>query len=158
MGATILLWTDRHVATITLVSVDKKRVWVAQDRAIRADNRGYYTENQEYRYERNWEAEQACYTLRKHGRWVRRGEDMWTGQAILIGHREEYRDPSFSYQANAMRGPFKRLKQLVPSIFGEKHKVVDLDVPEGCNVIVVCTTDSSRDYRRPCAVSPPPRQ
>jgi len=94
MGATILLWTDRHAATITLVSRDKKRLWVARDSATRTDTNGM-SEQQTYTYQRNYAAEQECYSLRKNGRWVRRGEPMESGQSLLIGQRREYHDYSF---------------------------------------------------------------
>ena len=94
MGATILLWTDRHAATITLVSQDKKRLWVARDIATRTDTNGM-SERQTYTYQRNHDAEQECYSLRKNGRWVRRGESMDSGQSLSIGQRREYRDYSF---------------------------------------------------------------
>lgn len=35
------------------------------------------------------------YTLRKNGRWLPKGSDMWDTCAIHIGHAENYWDPSF---------------------------------------------------------------
>lgn len=35
------------------------------------------------------------YTLRKNGRWMRKGDGMWGTSSIHIGHAENYRDPSF---------------------------------------------------------------
>ena len=48
MGATILMWTDRHAATI--VKVTPCTIHVKRDKAIRVDGGGM-TEMQKYRYE-----------------------------------------------------------------------------------------------------------
>jgi hypothetical protein len=94
MGCTILMWTDRYAATIVLVSADKKRIWVERDKAIRLDDNGR-CEQQIYRYERSETRDSECYSLRKNGRWVKRGESMADGTSLLIGHRKEYYDYSF---------------------------------------------------------------
>lgn len=50
MGATILMWTDRHACTIVAVSEDRKTLWVREDKAIRTDDHGM-SDAQSYRYE-----------------------------------------------------------------------------------------------------------
>lgn len=35
------------------------------------------------------------YTLRKNGRWVRMGDDLWASGAIQIGEADSYRDPCY---------------------------------------------------------------
>lgn len=94
MGATILMWTDRHAVTIDLVSVDKRRIWVSRDKATRTDSNGM-SESQSYTYEHGDDHSTECFSLRKNGRWVRRGEKAHNGTALSIGKRNEYHDYSF---------------------------------------------------------------
>lgn len=91
VGCTILLWNDRHAATIVRVSADKGKVWVTRDKAIPVGNVAY-TESQRYSYERDAEAGEECFSLRKNGRWVRKGEGLLSGTSLLIGARKEYYD------------------------------------------------------------------
>ena len=35
------------------------------------------------------------YTLRKNGRWMQQGSEMWGTSSVHIGHAENYRDPCF---------------------------------------------------------------
>lgn len=35
------------------------------------------------------------FTLRKNGRWIEEGHNLWKTGGIHFGHAEEYRDPSF---------------------------------------------------------------
>jgi len=41
------------------------------------------------------EARGDIYKLRKNGRWIREGRDLWSTGAIHFGEADEYRDPSF---------------------------------------------------------------
>jgi hypothetical protein len=91
MGATILMYTDRHAATI--VEVRHNMVFVRQDRATLKGST--MSESQEYHYEPNPEAALRCFTLRRNGAWVEQGTEMKSGTRLAIGHREEYSDPSF---------------------------------------------------------------
>jgi hypothetical protein len=93
MGATMLLWSDRHACTIVEVSPNKKRIGVQQDNAKRTDNNGM-SDSQSYAYSPNVNAPVKYYTLRKNGAWVREGESM-KGSRIAIGYRAEFHDFSF---------------------------------------------------------------
>lgn len=92
MGATILMWTDRHPATVIEVN-SATRITVREDRATRTDKNGM-SDSQSYAYETNPYGRVEVYTLRKNGAWVRQGDTM-RGQRLSLGHRSEYRDFSF---------------------------------------------------------------
>lgn len=95
MGATILMWTDRHAATIVAVSPSGKQVTIQEDKATRTDNLGMTDSGQNYTYEPNPNAPHRVYTLRKNGAWVLKGDPINGGQRIAIGHRDHYYDYSF---------------------------------------------------------------
>lgn len=86
MGATILMWTDRHAATI--VKVTPTQVHVQQDKATRVDKNGM-SDSQDYTYEPNPEAPIQVFRKTKRG-WRDR-----SGQGLGIGYRCEYYDFSF---------------------------------------------------------------
>ena len=94
MGATVLMYTDRHAATIVRVSRDRRTVWVARDTATRTDTNGM-SESQTYAYTPGDWTQTACYTLRKNGRWVEKGVPMRGTPRLLLGHRRTYFDYSF---------------------------------------------------------------
>lgn len=94
MGATILMWTDRHAATVTHVSSSKKTIQVTTDKARRTDGNGM-SEVQSWEYTPDPDGVVHTYTLRQNGRWVLRGEDMFKGRGLLLGGRDEYHDFSF---------------------------------------------------------------
>lgn len=94
MGATLLYWTDREPATVIEVSPSGKSVRVQVDKSTRTDTNGM-SESQSYTYERDPYGDVFTYTLRKNGRWVRKGDPMKNGSALLLGHRERYYDYSF---------------------------------------------------------------
>lgn len=96
MGATRQLWSDRHAGTIISVSKSGKTLWWRQDVAIvslgsEADG------SAEYEYLPGPESDPGYkFTLRRNGRWVLEGCSMTNrGSGLGIGHRSEYRDPSF---------------------------------------------------------------
>jgi hypothetical protein len=91
MGATELMWTDRHAYTIVEVVSDKRLV-VQQDKAIVVKG-GIHNGSAEYRYEPDPSRPLKTLTLRKDGRW-HEGTTM-QGAKFAIGWREEYYDPSF---------------------------------------------------------------
>lgn len=95
MGATIVMWSDRRAVTVIGVTRDHgyDTVRVQFDKVTRTDTNGM-SEAQSYSYEPDPDGAIRVYTLRKNGRWVRRGETM-SGETLLIGHREEYYDYSF---------------------------------------------------------------
>lgn len=100
MGATILLWTDRHAATVT--EVNGKVITVQQDIAKRIDKNGM-SDMQDYEYERDPNGIVYNFRKNKNGKWdeVRFNEETgrWNkingGSGISIGFRREYYDFSF---------------------------------------------------------------
>jgi hypothetical protein len=93
MGATELLYTDRHACTIVEV-VNDKTIVVQADNSRRTDSNGM-SECQSYEYSPNPNAPKVTVTLRKNGRWVRKGEGMKNGTTFAVGGRDEYHDYSF---------------------------------------------------------------
>jgi len=93
MGATIVMWTDRHACTIIEVSKSKRVIKVQYDKATRTDSHGM-SDCQSYSYERDTEGQVKTFTLRKHGKYVQKGDSM-RGTHLVIGRREEYYDYSF---------------------------------------------------------------
>lgn len=97
MGATILLWTDRHACTICEIvrfkSGDRtgqvREVHVKRDKVTRTDSLGMTDSGQEYAYEIDPFATPQVF--RVNGRGELRGR---YGR-LSIGHRNEYRDFSF---------------------------------------------------------------
>ena len=92
MGATETMWSDRQAGTITCVVSPKTVEWV-EDITTRTDKNGI-SESQDYTYERGI-GPASIFTLRKNGRWVRKGEEMRTGSGLILGTRDQYQDPSF---------------------------------------------------------------
>lgn len=93
MGVTILSWTDRNPATIIEVKTAKMIV-IQDDDYVRTDKNGM-SEDQTYEFSRNPNGPKRTYTLRKNGRWVKKGESMRNGQSISIGKRDRYYDYTF---------------------------------------------------------------
>ena len=90
MGATVILYTDRHACTVIKVSDSKKTFWMQRDNAKRTDNRGM-SEDQDWEYTPNPKG--AVYEVRKNrkGVWKTIGSKM----TVRLGEREEYYDFSF---------------------------------------------------------------
>ena len=86
MGATLLMWTDRHAYTI--VKVTRCQVHARRDKAIRIDTNGM-SEAQDYRFERDDTQPVEIFRLRKNG--------AYHGKAgrLRIGDRCAYHDYSF---------------------------------------------------------------
>ena len=84
--ATILMWSDRHAATV--IKVTPCTVTVQVDKAKRLDKGGPYTESQTYEYERNPNGQKIRFWRTQRG---------WSadGMRLAIGHRNEYHDPHF---------------------------------------------------------------
>jgi len=91
MACTILMWSDRHAATI--IEVSPKKIVVQDDIATRTDSYGM-SDCQSYDYTPNPEGAKSTYTLRKNGKWVREGDSI-KGQQVAIGERDHYYDYSF---------------------------------------------------------------
>lgn len=120
MGATELLWTDRHALTIVEIVVagpggkgesiwsgdsiqasDIKRIATTQDNSKVIAGSGH-DGSAEYEYTSNLDGHRTWWRVGKgglwesirlneeSGRWVKHGE-----RGLRIGEREEYRDPSF---------------------------------------------------------------
>lgn len=93
MGCTVLMWTDRHAATIVDVNKSGKTIKIQRDIAERVDTNGM-SEGQEYTFKANPNAPVETFTLRKNGFYVQKG-DSANGCKLFIGTREEYYDFSF---------------------------------------------------------------
>ena len=85
MGASILAWTDRYAATIVKVTRCQIHVRRVTAKMVSGDCQ---TELCEYEYEENPNAPVMIFRKTKRG---------WkcNGYGLLIGVRDEYRDPSF---------------------------------------------------------------
>jgi hypothetical protein len=92
MGATVLLWSDRHPATI--ITVKGNQVTLREDKAIRTDSNGM-SESQQYRYEPDPLGKVFVASLRKNGLYVVKGESIRNGTIVSIGKRDAYHDFSF---------------------------------------------------------------
>jgi len=90
MGATRLMWTDRHAYTVIEVSKNGKRCTVQQDSALRVDRRGM-TDWQDWSYTPNPEGRIETVSLRKDGKWRKVGDT----DLYAIGWRDEHHDYSF---------------------------------------------------------------
>lgn len=104
MGATELLWSDRHAGTIRSVKLGKSgpnagkvvEVEWQRDKATAAKNEKYGPMNSEfydYTYEPNPDGSVHVFTLRASGQFVRKGSS--GGTTLNIGSRDEYFDASF---------------------------------------------------------------
>lgn len=91
-GATMGAGSDSYPYTI--IEVTPKKVVIQSDWHAPAPNFDYYS-NQEYVYWANPHGTKVTLTLRKNGRWVVRGCDMWSGQSAGFWGRRYYQDPSF---------------------------------------------------------------
>jgi len=80
MGATELMYTDRHPYTIIEVSENKKTIKVQRDFPNLLPNK---------------DGEIIEVTLRKSGAWIAKGQAIKGGRKFDIGYRKEYIDPSF---------------------------------------------------------------
>jgi hypothetical protein len=95
MGCTTGFGSDCYPHTIVklyyTLSGRLKAFDMTDDIAIRTDDRGMYTEHQEYEYRFNPESGPTHVTLRSNGRWRVEG----TTRNVHLGYRSYYRDPSF---------------------------------------------------------------
>jgi hypothetical protein len=98
MGATRLMFSDRHPATIVEVqksATGKIKAVVIQEDTWKVVKGSMQDGSADYEFTPNPEAARITYTLRKNGRYVYAGSDLHTGESIAIGWREKYYDPSF---------------------------------------------------------------
>lgn len=89
-GATILMWSDRHAATVIAVSASGKKVTIQEDKATRADGNGR-SDAQSYTFEPDTNGATHEVSLRKDGRWKIARSDT----VVLLGSRSHYYDYSF---------------------------------------------------------------
>lgn len=95
MGATLLMWSDRHACTVVRVFIFRGRrcVAVKEDHAQRTDSNGQ-SESQTYEFFPNPEAPERTFEERPNGQWRERGT-RGKGTGLHLGSRDSYRDPSF---------------------------------------------------------------
>lgn len=95
MGATEILWSDRHAYTVVRV-VSPKLIELVRDEyeITNGDEVRAGKASPAYSYRPGNPAHVVRASLRKNGAWVRVGDSL-DGVNYLLGHREEYRDPHF---------------------------------------------------------------
>ena len=94
MGVSMSYWSDRHAGTVIAVSASKREVTVQQDKAFRRDKNGM-SDSQEYDFERWPEGPTYVFTLRKNGRYYRKGDPMGATPVLSLWGRSEFYDYSF---------------------------------------------------------------
>ena len=98
MGATVIMYTDRHACTVVQVaySATGQPKWVAvqHDRATRSDTNGM-SDSQSYTYAPDPAGLMEIFTLRKSGKYVRKGDSMGNGTVLVLGVRDSHHDYSF---------------------------------------------------------------
>jgi len=83
-----------HPATI-IARPDEKTLIVREDIFGKIDRTRPDCEVQPYGYFENTEGDQNTYTLRVNGRWVLKGQNLWSHWYIRVGIRHDYRDPNW---------------------------------------------------------------
>lgn len=103
MGATLLLWTDRHAATIVEVQEIKGITYIK----VQADTAKVVSGTKQngsatYEYSPNPNGQELLFRREPNGRWQQvRWNDKtkrWSkrdGEGLRIGERDEHYDPSF---------------------------------------------------------------
>lgn len=91
MGATELMWSDRHAYTIVRVFSPTK-IWVQQDKAIVVKG-SIHDGSAVYVFEEDPSRPEKLVTFRKDGKWHEGGTIK--GTPFAIGYRDEYYDPTF---------------------------------------------------------------
>jgi len=92
MGATYFVGTDRYPYHVKEV-ISAKEVVLQGAHGRRTDNNGQ-SESQQYEITPNPEGETVTVTLRKNGRWIKKGEPLGRS-CYLLGEAQKYLDPSF---------------------------------------------------------------
>ena len=85
--------SDRYPCTIVTMNKTRKTVTTRDASYKRTDSNGQ-SESQSYTYEANPNGRLQDWTLRKNGRYVRRGEPLYAQALSLEGYRA-YQDPCF---------------------------------------------------------------
>lgn len=103
MGATMLLWSDRHACTVTQVQEvrGKTIITVQTDHAV-VESGSAHDGSAKYRYDRNPSGSEYHFRLEADGRWqqvvISRQTGRWGkagGHGLRLGERDHYYDPSF---------------------------------------------------------------
>lgn len=94
MGATAGYGSDCYPFTVIEVSKSAKKIVVQSDSAVMAKD-GEYFGQQKWVITRNENGGRQEFTLRKNGRWVTPGCDMWSTGNLVLGHRHRSEDPHF---------------------------------------------------------------
>jgi hypothetical protein len=90
MDATVCYVTDRVSTKITHVSENGKTVLTWDGKAVK----GWTWNGAEMVFDDS--PEYRTWTLRKNGRWIVKGQPMERGAThLLVGVKDDYRDPSF---------------------------------------------------------------
>ena len=108
MGATMYVGTDRYAMVVThVISLKKVKVTYVDDLSLfsKDENGIDMMKPNELTKLQAYDDYTPCsghshgllhtYTLRKNGRWMPAGKDMWGTCSIHIGHADEYIDPDF---------------------------------------------------------------
>jgi len=93
IGVTGSIGSDRYPYTVVEI-VNARTIVIQQDSFKRTDKNGM-SEQQEYEYSRNPDAERITLTLRSGDRWKKKGDPLHQGYCFFIGDRRAYQDPSF---------------------------------------------------------------
>ena len=92
MGATEVMYTDRHAFTIVEV-ISPTRIRVRADKATRVDPNGM-SDAQQYEFTPDPQGRERVLTKRRNGKWVAVGESQ-NAPGFLLGVRSKYHDYSF---------------------------------------------------------------
>lgn len=103
MGATELLWTDRHACTITNVQLVRGKTIITVQRDFAEVVAGsQHDGSAEYKYNPNYNGSESHFRCEADGRWqsviISHQTGRWgkAGQrGLRIGERDEYHDPTF---------------------------------------------------------------
>lgn len=89
-GCTILMYKDRHAATIIDVNKTGKTIIVQRDKATRTDSNGM-SESQTYKFTPNPDAGTLTFRRTHDNRWKELKGSLW----LKIGERDEFYDFTF---------------------------------------------------------------
>lgn len=91
MDATVLYVTDRVSTKIVAVSKSGKSVTTWDGKAVK----GWVWSEEKGDLVFDESPAERVFTLRDNGRWVEKGQPKRGGTALLVGVKDDYRDPSF---------------------------------------------------------------
>lgn len=94
MGVTRSTGSDRYPYTISRIAPNGRRMWVKADEA-KVVSGSELDGSAVYEYTSDEDAPEVEITLRKNGRWERKGASMTWWSGYSIGERSYYRDPHF---------------------------------------------------------------